>query len=333
MLKLLPLVSFLIPTLNEERQIDRCLGSIRNQDYPVDKVEIVLADGGSKDATIDIAKRYGCKIVHNTKKLAEPGCYIAWCNSAGAIKFFIAADGELPHRNWLKLMVRPFVENPDMTAAFTQIIPAPKDNSLNRYYSLLHVEPFSWFVYREAANPRQFERIYNVSSRGKGYTVFDFSLENHPLEALCQGFGVVDTFQRKNEYEYDDVLPVLQMIEERRKIAYVPEAGIYHYHLKGLKDYWKKYGWRIRNSLYEDRVGYESRKKYTNLFRKLRKYLWILYGLSVLLPLFDSVRWYLRDKERAWFWHLPASFILCLEIIFEMSRYPVRRLKNAFLGR
>lgn len=321
-----PLVSFLIPTLNEERQIGRCLGSIRDQDYPQDKVEIVLADGGSKDSTLAIAEQYNCRVLFNSKKMAEPGCYLAWTESAGKIKFFIAADGELPHKNWLKLMVRPFVEDADVTAAFTQIIPAPTDNSLNRYYSLLHVEPFSWFVYKNAANPRHFRRIYKVLFENNGYVIFDFSINNHPLEALCQGFGVIDSFQRKEEFEYDDVLPVLQMIEEHRKIAYVPDAGIYHYHLKGLRDYWKKYGWRIRNSLYESGYGFESRNKYISPSRNIRKYLWMIYGLSVVLPLFDSIRWYRKDKDKAWFWHPVTSFILCVEIIFEMSRFIIRKI-------
>ena len=121
------------------------------------------------------------------------------------------------------------------------------------------------------------------------------------------------------------------MIEERRKIAYVPEAGIYHYHLKGLRDYWKKYGWRIRNSLYESNYGFHSRNKYVSHYRRLRKYLWMLYGLTVILPLIDCLRWYMKDRESSWFWHPVASFILCIEIIFELCRFAFRKTLNVNL--
>lgn len=46
-------VSFLIPVYNEERYIDRCLASIAGQDAVSDSLEVVIADGGSTDATLD----------------------------------------------------------------------------------------------------------------------------------------------------------------------------------------------------------------------------------------------------------------------------------------
>jgi len=50
-----PKVSILIPTLNAESVLDECLRSIEMQDYPKDKIELIIADGGSKDKTLEIA--------------------------------------------------------------------------------------------------------------------------------------------------------------------------------------------------------------------------------------------------------------------------------------
>ena len=55
----LPRISIIMPTLNAEAILDNCLASIARQTYPRDKMEIILADAHSKDATRDIAKRYG----------------------------------------------------------------------------------------------------------------------------------------------------------------------------------------------------------------------------------------------------------------------------------
>ena len=53
-----PLVSVIIPTKNEERNIARCLESVRRQDYPGDKIEIIVVDNFSTDKTKEIAREF-----------------------------------------------------------------------------------------------------------------------------------------------------------------------------------------------------------------------------------------------------------------------------------
>ncbi|MCX8007484.1 MAG: glycosyltransferase [Coriobacteriia bacterium] len=47
----LPTVSVVVPAHNEAAVIDRCLNSIKTQDYPHDKLEIIVVDDGSTDDT------------------------------------------------------------------------------------------------------------------------------------------------------------------------------------------------------------------------------------------------------------------------------------------
>jgi len=54
----LPLVSITITTKNEEKNIAKCLKSIKNQTYPQNKIEIIVVDNNSTDKTKLIAKRY-----------------------------------------------------------------------------------------------------------------------------------------------------------------------------------------------------------------------------------------------------------------------------------
>ncbi len=68
----LPFVSVIIPCRNEEMYIDRCLNSILSNDYPRDKIKILVADGMSRDGTRSIvaafAERYPfIKLPENTK--------------------------------------------------------------------------------------------------------------------------------------------------------------------------------------------------------------------------------------------------------------------------
>lgn len=53
-----PLVSVIIPTLNSEATIDKCITSVFNQTY--DNLEIIVVDGGSDDKTRDIA--FKCQV-------------------------------------------------------------------------------------------------------------------------------------------------------------------------------------------------------------------------------------------------------------------------------
>ncbi|PIP12385.1 MAG: glycosyl transferase, partial [bacterium (Candidatus Stahlbacteria) CG23_combo_of_CG06-09_8_20_14_all_40_9] len=51
-------ISIVIPCRNEEKFIGKCLDSIIEQDYPKDKLEILVVDGMSEDRTREIMKEY-----------------------------------------------------------------------------------------------------------------------------------------------------------------------------------------------------------------------------------------------------------------------------------
>jgi len=63
-MKKYPLVSVVIATKNEEKNIVRCLESIKNQSYPAEKIEVIVVDNNSGDKTVTIVKKY-TKNVYN----------------------------------------------------------------------------------------------------------------------------------------------------------------------------------------------------------------------------------------------------------------------------
>lgn len=50
----LPLVTIAMPAFNEEHFIEACIRSVQAQDYPRDRIEILVADGRSQDRTREI---------------------------------------------------------------------------------------------------------------------------------------------------------------------------------------------------------------------------------------------------------------------------------------
>ena len=51
-------VSILIPIRNEAAYIQRCLDAVLAQDYPSDRIEILIADGMSNDGTREIIQQF-----------------------------------------------------------------------------------------------------------------------------------------------------------------------------------------------------------------------------------------------------------------------------------
>lgn len=51
-----PFVSIVVPAYNEEKHIESCLKSLRNQNYDPSLLEIILIDNGSSDRTVEKAK-------------------------------------------------------------------------------------------------------------------------------------------------------------------------------------------------------------------------------------------------------------------------------------
>lgn len=55
------MLSVIVPIYNEEKYIAKCIDSMLEQDYPKDDLEIILADGMSKDRTREIVATYTAK--------------------------------------------------------------------------------------------------------------------------------------------------------------------------------------------------------------------------------------------------------------------------------
>ena len=56
------LVSVIITTKNEEKNIENCLLSVTDQEFPKDRLEIIVVDNNSSDATKKIAAQYSDKV-------------------------------------------------------------------------------------------------------------------------------------------------------------------------------------------------------------------------------------------------------------------------------
>ncbi|OGZ17387.1 MAG: hypothetical protein A2Z78_01295 [Candidatus Nealsonbacteria bacterium RBG_13_36_15] len=111
------MISIIIPTLNEENYLLFLLESIKKQDFT--EYEVIIADGGSQDKTIEIAKNYGCKIIRGglPAKGRNEGAKVA----RGELLFFIDADSILP-LNFFSELIKEFKKGKLDLASF-QVYP------------------------------------------------------------------------------------------------------------------------------------------------------------------------------------------------------------------
>ena len=324
----LPTISIVIPTLNAEKVLGKCLESILIQDYPKDKIEIIIADGGSTDNTLEIAKKYNCRILHNKKVLAEPGVDLGLKKAKNDICFILAADNELVAKDWAWKMTRPFLDS-TIIAAFPKQTNSFSDNWLTKYINVF-TDPFNHFVYGYACNTRTLHKIYKPIKKTKDYIIFNFTIENHPILAFAQGFAVRKGFRRPKGTEYDDILPIIEMIKKKEKIAYVFSAQVYHHTIRNLKHFISKQKWVINNALSSKPYGVASRKKYLSNIRKIRMYFWPFYAVSFIFPLLNSIKGLIVDKEKAWIYHSIINFIAGLVVWKEFIKIKILR-KNLIL--
>src|SRR5829696_8873595 len=89
---LVPAVSIIVPTLNEEQSIGRTLEALR---HAGGNTEVIVVDGGSNDSTAEIACSSGARVVRSSR-----GRGIQMHNGAriarGQMLLFLHADTTVP---------------------------------------------------------------------------------------------------------------------------------------------------------------------------------------------------------------------------------------------
>jgi hypothetical protein len=100
-----PLVSVIIPALDEEQSIGAVIDAI-----PRDiACEVVVVDGGSRDATRDVARERGARVVSEPLRGYGRACARGVSEAQGEIVVFLDADGANDPRD-IRALVAPIAE-------------------------------------------------------------------------------------------------------------------------------------------------------------------------------------------------------------------------------
>jgi cellulose synthase/poly-beta-1,6-N-acetylglucosamine synthase-like glycosyltransferase len=207
-----PKVSVIVAAYNNQQTIEECLKSILSLDYPDDLLEVIVMDGGSKDATVQIAKKYPVTVV--SIRLNAPAAYnYAMKIAEHSILGFIDADAKVESR-WLKLIVA-HLEEPKVAGVSGSIETWNIDN------------PWAKSIGYELK--KRYKRIGKYTGR---IATMNLLLKKVVIEE-------VGGWDENLPSQYDTDLG-FRLSARGYKIAYEPNAVCYHYNRPTIHAYYRQ---------------------------------------------------------------------------------------------
>lgn len=315
----LPTISIVTATYNSGKTLDKCLRLVRGQNYPQENIEIILGDGGSVDDTADIARKYKAKIftIPPEKQNAEYNRGVAYGKAKGDLVLILDHDNFLPYKNWLRDMVNPLVENPDMVATNTCYYHYSQKYSLmDRYFALFGTsEPLPFYLKKADRMPQTAKTWVltgKAEDKGKYYLV---EFEKDPRKFPSIGTNgclmrrdIVNRYaDTRPEYHY----PIDVMFDVVRKSKYnsfgfVKNSIIHLTHTRGFLEFMKR-----RVSFVEKYHFQDIKKRRWSVVLPgdgVGVMLYVFYGLTFVKPLWDATLGFIQISDIAWFVHPLMCF-------------------------
>lgn len=340
-------ISIVIATYNSSRTLERCLKSIRSQLYPQEMIEIIIADGGSKDDTLKIGEKYGAHILHvdYKKQNAELNKSLGIQKAKSEILALIDHDNILPHPRWLKKMIQPFIEKKEVVALETLRYHYDSNSTLiDRYFALFGAgDPLVWYMRKSdrlSYITDEYKLAGHVLSELPNYYVVNFHASDIPTLG-ANGFMVRRSILIKHAKaapgQYFDMDVNVDLISNGfTKYAFVKDSIL---HLTGYGNIWN---FLKRRLLFISQ--YRFGKKGERL-KKIRRYgkltgldkIKLIYAIIVcttfVIPLYDSIRGWKKIHDSAWFLHPFLCFSFVLIYSWSIMRNQFHIYAKKILGR
>lgn len=335
----LPELSIIIVTYNCVENLKECLSRITAQDYPKEKIEILLIDGGSTDGTIEVARSFGARVVNGGfQNDAEPRRGFGLFYATHEIAAYIDSDIFLSNSSVLREMVVPFVEDKTIVATQPLFYEYRKEDSLlNRYFTLLgNHDPLAYYL-KKTDRFSWGQKKWNLFGKAedKGH-YFKVKFDQRRLPPLgCNGFFVKKAAilesalpNREEVANFNHSDATYLMVSRGYNIFGFVKTKVIHRTSPNSVWGWMKKRIISTETLYFRKVprqykAYDPKDLRDNL--NLIKY--IIYSLTVIKPTYDALRGFLKLRDPAWFMH-P---VMCLAMLATYSYVAIKQLfKNAF---
>ena len=308
----LSLVSIIIPCRNEEKFIEKCLDSLVLQDYPKEKLEILVVDGASEDKTREIVKKLieKCpfvRLLENPKKYTPFGLNVGIRNAKGEVIARMDAHAEY-EKKYISKCVKYLKEYGVDNVGGIMITMSRKDTALGKAIVavLSHRFGVGSAIFRIGAkDPTLVDTVFGGCYKREVFDKIGYFDENLP---------------RGQDMDFN-----LRLRKSGGKILLVPEIKSFYYARSDLKSFW-------RHS-FTDGVELVSPLKFGVVIFSWRhlvplafalgliillflaifslKFLWLFFiflGLYLLMTLYFSAKIAFAEKDFKYLFFMPIVF-------------------------
>lgn len=329
-----PLLSIVITTYNSERTLEKVLVSLFDQTYPKDKMEILVIDGGSNDKTLIIAKKFGCKVFKNPKTDQVFGKFIGYKKAKGELLLLIDSDEVLESKNSVELKADSILMNEKVKVSISSGLKKPRSYPDINYYLNEFGDPFSYFMYRNSKDPRfflsqlrtKYVKVYEDSKR----VVFDFSgSSTAPFIELTAMAVMVNLKYIKGKLPQVFRKPPLHthlfylLNTNGNLFAVMKHDPVIHYSVATIGGYLRKIRSRITSNIYRTGMGvagFTGRESYHSIWYRYKKYLFLFYVLTIILPVIDSIYLVLTRRKAFYLIHAFLCYYTFAMVLFFFGR-------------
>lgn len=309
-----PLISVIMPVYNGEERLPKCLRSIRGQDYPQDKIEIIIVDDDSTDDTVKIAKKFGCIVTRNGSHNPERGKSIGIEKANGEYLFFIDDDNILTSKKWLSKLVDAVVSENCVGGQAAWFQYSKKASLPDKYMALYGCgDPAIYYLHRRdhmMITEKKWKLGGEVLKETDSYFKLKFDAKTLPTIG-SQGFLI-----KKQYVEMIKWSPLFFHIDANADIIrkgydnyIILKEKVVHNHSDNYKDFISKI--RRNSKQLKSGVGEERTYSYNLTMGKMIK-LGLTLG-TFIVPLIDSIRGFIKFPSLAWFLHPLVSFQVAVE--------------------
>ena len=266
-------VSIIIPCRNEEKYIGKCLDSIISQDYPKDKLEVIVVDGMNADGTRtiieDYTNRYSfVKLVDNPRRITPVALNTGIRSAKGEVIVMMSAHAEYP-QTYISTCIE-YLDRTDADVVGGPVITLPGADTLTaKSIALATSHPF-----------------------GVGNSKFRTSIRNGYVDTVpfgayrCDVFKKVGFFDERLVRSQDNELSS-RIIDSGGKIYLTPKLTAYYYNQQTI-------GGLLKQALKTGMWNVVTIKINPNAFRwrHFVPFLFVtaLLALGLLLPLHSGMR-------------------------------------------
>jgi len=206
---MLPMVTVIVPVLNGAATLAQCLESLQRLDYPVERREIVVVDNGSTDGTDRVLAASSREIIVEHEARRGPGAARnrGLARAAGDIVAFTDADCTVDPA-WLRKLIVP-LQDRGVGISGGAIHAAEPSNAVQRFGDNIHDHRDAIEVCRPP-----YAITMNWASR---------------REVIQDAGGFDPRFRR-----CEDVDLAYRLQQHGYRLAFVPDAVVYHRHVATL---------------------------------------------------------------------------------------------------